>query len=938
MRTDGSMESQFRAKILLVEDDPGVARLEQVRLERAGFQVITAATAEEGLEQVASGEIELIVLDQRLNSGTSGLEFFRRVKDSGHNVPAILVTGLNDENLLLDALRAGVRDFVPKTPNFLNHLEPIVSRVLDQVRTERELAESKIVTREHEARRRELEHEIAHRKRIEQALREAEEYLRLMVESVKDFAIFTTDPQGRIVSWNPGAERLFGFPEAEILGQQFDILFTPEDRAAGVPAREIATAAASGRASDERWHQRKDGGRFFASGVVTPIFDEDNKLRGFTKIARDITERKQAEEAVREAAVRLKAIVETAVDGIITIDEHGIVESINPAAERVFDYPHHEVVGHNVSMLMSEPERDEHSDYLQEYLQTGRQKIIGTIREVRGRRRDGSVFPMELAVSETRLGLRRIFTGIVRDITEFKKAIEERLRLLNELEGERALLNSLLDNAPVGFGFFDHDLRYLRLNPAMADLSAMPVEAHLGRSLADVLPDLSSELSKSLRQVFDTGSSIVNKEVTGETASEPGHAQSWLCNFYPVKLPDGTMLGAGVVVTDINDRKRMEDALKDDDQRKDQFLAMLAHELRNPLAPISNAVQIMQLEGPNGANFRWSTEVIDDQIKHMTRMVDDLLDVSRITRNKVDLQKQTIALGDIVELAVEASRPLIQDYNHKLAIALPAEPLLVDVDPARLVQVLSNLVNNAAKYTDEGGKISLTAESAGSEVIIRVRDNGIGISPDLLPKVFDLFTQADRTLSRSRGGLGIGLTLVRSLIELHDGRVTASSKGLGQGSEFVVYLPRVVSTFRPEEVADDLALFQDSQVPPRRILVVDDKRSNAESLEVLLQTLGQEVYTAFDGKSALELARQQRPDIVLLDIGLPVMDGYEVARQCRSDAALKHLMLVAMTGYGQDSDRSRSQQAGFDAHLVKPVSLQDLLLLLKHADISASAP
>ena len=258
------------------------------------------------------------------------LSFFARSETAGHNVPAILVTGLHEENLLVEALRAGVRDFVPKTPNFLNHLEPIVTRVLDQVRTEHELAESRILTREHEARRRELEHEIAQRKRVEQALREAEEYLRLMVESIKDFAIFTVDPQGLVVTWNPGAERLFGYPEKEILGQQLAILFTPEDRAAGIPEQEIATAAAKGRSSDERWHQRKDGGRFFASGVLAPIFDDENMLRGFTKIARDITERKQAEEAVREAAVRLKAIVETAVDGIITIDERGLIESDQP--------------------------------------------------------------------------------------------------------------------------------------------------------------------------------------------------------------------------------------------------------------------------------------------------------------------------------------------------------------------------------------------------------------------------------------------------------------------------------------------------------------------------------------------------------------------------------------------------------------------------------
>ena len=794
------MALEHQATILLVEDDPGVARLEQLRLERAGFAVVTAATAEEGLHQIDTGGIDLIILDQHLNWGTSGLQFFREVKERGHNVPAILVTGLQEENLLVEALRAGVRDFVPKTPNFLNHLEPIVTRVLDQVRTERELAESRILAREHEVRRRELEHEIAHRKRVEQALREAEEYLRLMVESIKDFAIFTVDPQGLVVTWNPGAERLFGYPEKEILGQELAILFTPEDRAAGVPDQEIATAAAKGRSSDERWHQRKDGGRFFASGVLTPIFDEENRLRGFTKIARDITERKQAEEAVREAAVRLKAIVETAVDGIITIDESGIIESINPAAERVFGYSHDEVVGRNITMLMTDPERGQHDQYLDEYLRTGRQKIIGTIREVRGLRKDNSVFPMELAVSETRLGMRRIFTGIVRDITEFKRAVE---------------------------------------------------------------------------------------------------------------------------------------ALQDADQRKDQFLAMLAHELRNPLAPISNAVQIMQLEGPNGPSFEWSTAVIEDQIKHMTRMVDDLLDVSRITRGKVDLQKETVKLADVVELAFEASRPTIDAYHHQLSIILPDEPIVLEVDPPRLAQVLSNLLNNAAKYTDEGGQISLTAEKLGHEVLIRVRDSGIGIAPDLLPKVFELFTQADQTLSRSRGGLGIGLTLVRSLVELHDGRVSAHSDGLAQGSEFLVRLPLAPKS-NSDTAADDAVSPMNEGLPCRRILVVDDNRSNAQSLELLLRALGQEVYAAFDGPEALELAQKHRPEVILLDIGLPIMDGYEVARRCRENPPVEDLILVAMTGYGQDSDRQRSQEAGFDAHLVKPVYLDDLRLLLKQPGLLSS--
>jgi PAS domain S-box-containing protein len=922
--------------ILLVEDDPGVARLERLRLERAGYEVVAAATAEEGLDRVAEGGIDLIVLDQQLSGGTSGLELFRQVKAAGHNVPAILVTGMQEEGLLVEALRAGVRDFVPKTPNFLNHLEPIVARVLDQVRTERELAESRVVARANEERRRELEREIGQRKKVEQALREAEENLRRMIESVKDVAIFTVDPQGRVASWNAGAEHLFGYCEREILGRGHRVLYVAEDRDAGVPEGELAVAAARGRSADERWHIRQDGSTFFASGVMSPIYDEEGRLCGFTKVARDMTERNRAEEAIREAAVRLKAIVDTAVDGIITLDEGGIIESMNPAAERIFGHAHEEVVGRRFDVLMPGPDRDEYDGYLASYLRSGEPRIMGTIRQVHGRRKDGSIFPMELAVSESRLGARRIFTGIVRDITEYRRAVEERTRFLGELQAERALLNTLLDNAPVGFGFFDHELRYVRLNPALAELDGLPVEAHLGRTLRDVLPRMSPEVVDAFRHVLRTGTSIVSKEFRGETPRTPGRPRYWLCSFYPVKTPDGAVLGAGAVVADIDDRKRMEEALREADRRKDQFLAMLAHELRNPLAPISNAVEIMKVQGLGGPNFDWSVKVIEDQVKHMTRMVDDLLDVSRITRGKVVLQKEPVDLRAVVDLALEASRPLIDDYHHHLTVALPDHPVLVEVDPARMAQVLSNLLNNAAKYTDEGGEIALVAEPEGREVAIRVRDNGTGIAPELLPHIFDMFTQADQTLSRSRGGLGIGLTLVRSLVEMHRGRVTVRSAGPGLGSEFTVRLP--VSADAPADPPADESSGADGvpRLPRRRILVVDDNRSNATSLGVLLRALGQDVEMAYDGPAALELVRRRRPDLVLLDIGLPGMDGYEVARRCREDEGTRRIMLVAMTGYGKEEDRRRSQEAGFNAHLVKPVNLEDLQMILTQPDPMAT--
>ena len=345
----------------------------------------------------------------------------------------------------------------------------------------------------------------------------------------------------------------------------------------------------------------------------------------------------------------------------------------------------------------------------------------------------------------------------------------------------------------------------------------------------------------------------------------------------------------------------------------------------------------MKVQGLSGPNFDWSVKVIEDQVKHMTRMVDDLLDVSRITRGKVVLQPQSIELAAVVELAVEASRPLIEDYHHHLTVKLPERPVLLKVDPARMAQVLSNLLNNAAKYTDEGGEIALIAEPQGRQVAIRVRDNGTGIAPELLPHIFEMFTQADQTLSRSRGGLGIGLTLVRSLVEMHHGRVTASSAGPGEGSEFIVRLPVLHQAPSDEPGGDEPA---DADGPPRlprrRILVVDDNRSNATSLGVLLRALGQDVEMAYDGPAALELVRRRRPDLVLLDIGLPGMDGYEVARRCREDQALRRTMLVAMTGYGKDEDRRRSQEAGFNAHLVKPVNLEDLQVLLTQPDSMAS--
>jgi two-component system CheB/CheR fusion protein len=359
------------------------------------------------------------------------------------------------------------------------------------------------------------------------------------------------------------------------------------------------------------------------------------------------------------------------------------------------------------------------------------------------------------------------------------------------------------------------------------------------------------------------------------------------------------------------------------DRQKNEFLAMLAHELRNPLAPIRNAVEILRLDAPTELNLTWARDVIDRQVGHLVRLVDDLLDISRITRGKIRFRSERIRVSELLAHALEASRPLIEARRHRLNVAMPPDELWVQGDSARLSQVMTNLLNNAAKYTPEGGSIWFSAQAEGDEAVFRIRDTGIGIPPDMLTTVFELFTQADRSLERADGGLGIGLTLVKRLVEKHGGTVEAFSEGVGRGSEFVVRLALTPPELGPPERA---AQPQPLTAGPAksRVLVVDDNVDGADSLAILLRLDGHEVSLAHDGLAALDLAEAFRPEVILLDIGLPGMDGYEVAKRLRTRHETKNTVLVAVTGYGRDEDRSRSRDAGFDHHLVKPVSFEAL--------------
>jgi two-component system, chemotaxis family, CheB/CheR fusion protein len=500
----------------------------------------------------------------------------------------------------------------------------------------------------------------------------------------------------------------------------------------------------------------------------------------------------------------------------------------------------------------------------------------------------------------------------------------------------------------------DDQLRVLQANRSFYRAFAVQAgEAH-GRLLYDVgngqwdIPRLRTLLEEILPQ----NATIEGFEVA-HTFPSVGH-RAMLFNARRIyKEVDKTEMIL-LAIEDVTERRRAEEArleserkrtadllqqaesFKEAERHKDEFLAMLAHELRIPLAPIRNALQIIQSGGPETQPLvQQSWEIIERQVENLVRLVDDLLDVNRISRGKIKLQKVPVDLAIIVARAIESCRPIIEGRRHHLEVSLPDGPMQMHADPIRMAQVLWNLLNNAAKYTPEGGRIWLTALREGSECAIRVRDTGMGIPPEMLPKVFDLFTQAERTLARGEGGLGIGLTLVRRLTEMHNGTVQASSAGPGEGSEFVVRLPLLPDSPAPANAeAHEPGKHQQAKAPAvmRRILVVDDNRDSADSFAMLLRLVGHDVRTVYDGRQALVVAATYRPDLVLLDIGLPGMDGFTVAGQMRAKPELAGVVLVALTGYGSEEDRRRSEAAGFSFHLVKPVhfdSLNELLTALE---------
>jgi PAS domain S-box-containing protein len=511
--------------------------------------------------------------------------------------------------------------------------------------------------------------------------------------------------------------------------------------------------------------------------------------------------------------------------------------------------------------------------------------------------------------------------GVARQIGQ-ELTYRKEIRRIESHEGLLVAMVESSDDAIIGKTL---DGTILSWNSGAERVYGHSAEEVKGRTISILIPpDHPDELPEILRRL-SRGERIDHYETVH--VRKDGTRVDVSLSISLIRDEAGQVRGASAIARDISERRRSEQ-LAEADRRKDEFLALLAHELRNPLAPIPNAIQVLQDFSPADADLQWARDVIERQVQHLTRLVDDLLDVSRISRGKINLKKECIKLAHVVADAVEIARPHVEARKHQLTVSQPPGPVWLEADATRLAQVVSNLLNNAAKYTEKGGHIWLTVAREGEEAVLRVRDTGGGIAPEMLPHVFELFTQADRSLDRSQGGLGIGLTLVRHLVEMHGGKVQASSDGLGEGSEFVVRLP-VLSRIREGGGAREKPDPSFAAPPCRRILIADDNEDFAVMTGRLLERKGgHKVKVVYDGPAALAAARTFRPEVAFLDIGLPGINGYDLARQLRNEPGLEEVLLVALTGYGQEGDRRRALEAGFDEHLTKPTRFDTLQRVL----------
>ncbi|MEO7317545.1 MAG: CheR family methyltransferase [Chthoniobacteraceae bacterium] len=755
--------------------------------------------------------------------------------------------------------------------------------------------------------------DITERSLAAEALRRSEAQYRAIGESI-DYGVWVCAPDGRNLYASDSFLKLVGLTQEQCSSLWGEVLH-PEDAERTIAAWQECVRTAGNwdmehrfRGVDGKWHA------VLARGV--PVKNEHGEVVSWAGINLDISGLKRAEEAVRKSEARFRAAVGAVSSLIWTNNADGMMEGEQPGWANFTGQTREESQGYGWSKAVHPDDAQPTIDAWNAAVEEERTFVF----EHRVRRHDGawrlcSIKAVPVFDEHTKI---REWVGVHTDITESRE-VEEALRTSEAFK--RSIIESTSDCIKV----LDLEGNLISLEAGQQLLGIANIGPLLGTSWIDFWTrDQDRAAAHAAVAAAAAGG---EGHFIGFFRTPPGEDKWWDIAISPIPDSDGRVAKLLAVSRDSTERYEMEQilegrakALAQADRSKDEFLAMLAHELRNPLAPLRNATELLNTDGVTDEERTQAQRIIGRQIENMSRMLDDLLDVSRITEGKITLRKEPVALEAVLTAATSLARSGCAARSQELALVLPAEPVFLNADATRLEQVFGNLLGNACKYAGQGCHIALKAERGEREVIVTVSDDGIGIDPEMLPHVFDLFVQSSRTLDRVHGGLGIGLTLVQRLVNLHGGSIEAHSEGLGKGAEFVVRLPILAKAPPPAPLPPPPA----TRAVPRRILIVDDNTDSARSLATLQSRRGHDTRTAFTGLEALSVATEYQPEVVLLDIGLPGMDGFEVARQIRALPALAEILLVAMTGYASEEDRAQARAAGFDEHLVKPVDLDVL--------------
>jgi signal transduction histidine kinase/DNA-binding response OmpR family regulator len=917
------MGNAGKVNILLVDDQPNNLFALEAILEGEDRTLVRATSGEEALLRVLDNDFAVILMDVQM-PGLDGFETAAiiRERDRSKHTPIIFLTAFESSDVqVFKGYSLGAVDYLSKpiVPAVLRSKVSVFVELFqksEQIRLQSELL-VETQRREHERelaeekRRWELERlreETAEEKRIAEALRrQTEELARTVAERVQAEEQLRTRAHQQAIVTLLGQRALEGLELPSLLSEAVDTVRRNLD----VEYSRVMELAAEANTL----HLRAGSGWDEEQLDPAPLPVDSSSLAGYSIMANEPVVVDRFERSSQFVLSTWLRAHDVECGACVVIHDRG-----GP-------YGTLEVYGRQARTFTVDD-----ANFLQAVAH-----VLATAIQRKRDEQELQQIKDELAIQLADMTRLHDLSARLSNSIELQTVLEQVLAAITGLQGTGRGVLMLYDreldrmSTAASVGFTDEQLNVAeRMTATLQETGTVTAVISGGIIVEDLesdpvfSPHLPAALSAGCRAVCSTPLLTVGGELVGTIATyfdrphRPSERETRLVELY------------GRQAAEFIENARLYRQIREDDRRKDEFLAMLAHELRNPLAPILNALHYMGAGQVDEEAREQARAIAERQVRHLARLVDDLLDVSRISSGKIQLRKQVIRLADPVRRAVETSSPLIRERRHELSLDLSEEPLFVEADAARIEQVVANLLNNAAKYTEEGGRIYLATERRDSAVLIRVRDTGLGIAPELLPRIFDLFTQDTRSLDRAQGGLGIGLTLVRNLVEMHGGSVEVQSEGLGHGSEFIVALP----LRQPAEAAPEPAVEPSAPAPepvesrPQRVLVVDDNVDGATMLARLLRGWGHQVSIAHDGPSAITTALQRNPDIILLDIGLPGMDGYQVAEKLKTHESSAHTLLVALSGYGQGEDRRRSHDAGIQHHLVKPVDpdvLRDLL-------------